>query len=254
MKASKTNGDYMNFVILLLGMLIGSFLNVCIYRIPKKQSIAYPSSHCPKCDESLKPVDLLPVISYFLNRRRCRYCGDNISPQYVIVELLNGLIYILLYLKFGLSLIFLKYIILASLLIVISFIDYKLKIIPNELIVFGLIVGLAFNIFNFSDYFFTGIIGMLIGGGIFLLIALLAPMGGGDIKLMGILGLFLGGQLILLTTLLSFITGALISVILIVLKIKSRKDEIPFAPFISLAAIITLIYGEHIISWYLALI
>ena len=95
---------------------------------------------------------------------------------------------------------------------------------------------------------------MLIGGGVFLLIALLAPMGGGDIKLMGLLGLFLGWQLILLTILLSFIVGALISVILIVLKIKGRKDEIPFAPFISLAAIITLIYGEQIIRWYLALI
>lgn len=244
----------MEVLVLTLGLLIGSFLNVCIYRIPRKQSIAYPPSHCPKCDESLKPVDLIPVISYFLNKGKCKYCGDKISLQYPTVELLNGLIYLFLYFEFGLSIIFIKYIILSSLLLVISFIDYKLKIIPNQLVIFGSIIGLALNIVNFNQSFLTGIVGMVIGGGIFLIIALVGPMGGGDIKLMAMLGLFFGWQLILLITFLSFIIGALVSVVLLAFKIKSRKDEIPFGPFISMAAMIAIIYGDQIIEWYLTII
>lgn len=244
----------MIFLTLLLGVLIGSFLNVCIYRIPKKQSIAYPPSHCPKCDESLKPVDLLPVISYFLNKGKCRYCGEKISPQYPIVELLNGIIYFILFFKFGLSITFIKYAILTSLLIVISFIDYKLKIISDELIIFGLVIGVVFNILNFSSGFVNGILGLLIGGGIFFIIALLGPMGGGDIKLLGVLGFWLGWKNILLITLLSFVIGAIVSVVLVILGVKNRKDTIPFGPFIAIATFISIVFGSQVLTWYSSII
>ncbi|MTI48216.1 MAG: prepilin peptidase [Firmicutes bacterium] len=240
--------------IFTLALLIGSFLNVCIYRIPNKQSIAYPPSHCPKCDTSLKPVDLIPVISYFLNKGKCRYCGEPISPQYPIVEIMNGLLYLILYLKFGLSLIFVKYAILTSLLIVVSFIDYKFEIIPNGLMIFGIIIGLIFNIMNFNTSFVNGIIGLFLGGGIFLIIAFIGPMGGGDIKLMGVLGLIFGGKGILLIALLSFIIGAISSIILILIGVKGRKDTIPFGPFISIAAVVTMLYGNEILRMYLEII
>ena len=119
----------MNFIIFTLGLLIGSFLNVCIYRIPKKESIAFPPSHCTSCETKLRVLDLIPILSYIIAKGKCKYCGDKISPQYPLVELLNGILYLLLYLKYDYSLNFIFYSILVSTLLVISFIDYKHKII-----------------------------------------------------------------------------------------------------------------------------
>ncbi|MCT4595183.1 MAG: prepilin peptidase [Anaeromicrobium sp.] len=247
----------MTYITLTIGLLIGSFLNVCIYRIPKEESIAYPPSHCPKCNNQLKPLDLVPLFSYLLNKGKCRYCRETISLQYPIVEFLNGIIYLLLYFKFGLNILFVKYGVLASLLIVISFIDYELKIIPDECNLFGIIISGAFIIFHNFNY--TGLkeslLGLLLGGGIFLIIAILTgAMGGGDIKLMGVLGFAFGWKLILLITLLSFVIGAIVSIILLLLKLKNRKDAIAFGPFISVATLITIFYGTEIISWYMSIL
>lgn len=242
------------FVLSFFGLLIGSFLNVCIYRIPKGKSISYPPSHCPRCKERLKPIDLIPILSYIFNKGRCRYCGEGISPQYPIVEFLNGLIYLILYLRFGLTILFFKYAILASLLIVISFIDYKYKIIPDRLNLFCLCVGILFILLYGNKWLMlNSAIGLFTGGGLFLIIAVVTKgaMGGGDIKLMGALGLCLGWQYILLTSLLSFIIGAIISLLLLALKIKSRKDYIPFGPFISIAAIVVMTYGKELIQLYI---
>lgn len=238
-------------IIFIIGILTGSFLNVCIYRIPKKQSTTYPSSHCPKCEKSLKPADLIPVISYFLNKGNCKYCGEKISPQYPIVEMLNGIIYLLLFLKLGYTILFIKYAILGSLLIIISFIDYKLRIIPDKLIRFGLFTGIIFNIISFNGDFVNGFIGLFVGGGIFLIIAIFGPMGGGDIKLMGVLGLWLGWKHILVVSLLSFIIGAIVSILLLITKIKGRKDTIPFGPFIAIATMVVILYGVRIMTWYI---
>jgi leader peptidase (prepilin peptidase)/N-methyltransferase len=247
----------MTVLIIIFSLLIGSFLNVCIYRIPRNKSIVFPASHCPKCGQGLKPVDLIPVISYFLNKGRCRYCGDSISLQYPIVELLNMATYLILYYKFGISIEFLKYGILTSLLIVIAFIDYEHKIIPDRLIILGLLTAFAsITLYNTEVNIINGTVGLLIGGGILLIIAVVTngAMGGGDIKLMGVLGLMLGWKKILLVLLLSFILGSIISIFLLVLKIKGRKDYIAFGPFISIAAFIAIIYGNEIINWYIALI
>ncbi|CAH2214673.1 prepilin peptidase [Tepidibacter aestuarii] len=244
----------MNFIILTLGLLIGSFLNVCIYRIPRNESISFPPSHCLKCSTNLNPIDLIPVLSFIWTRGKCRYCSEKISNRYPLVEILNALIYLILYLKFSITILFIKYALLSSILIVISFIDYDHQIIPDEIVIFGIILTFILHtLYNFKWNILNGTIGLLIGGGLFLIIALVTngAMGGGDIKLMGMLGFSLGYKYILLITLLSFIIGAAASLILIFLKIKSRKDFIPFGPFIAMAALVTIYFGDEIINWYL---
>lgn len=244
----------MTFLILLFGLTIGSFLNVCIYRIPKGESISYPPSHCMGCGTRLKHLDLIPIISYLLAKGKCRYCGEKISLQYPIIEILNAFIYVLLFYKFGLSLLLIKYSILCSVLLVISIIDFDHKIIPNSINLFLLIYGIIFNIIDFSFSNLTSnLLGLFIGGGLFLLIAIISKgaMGGGDIKLVAVLGLLFGFKKILLITFLSFIIGAIISILLLLFKIKKRKDYIPFGPFICIGAFITIIYGNNIIEWYL---
>ena len=239
--------------IFIIGIIIGSFLNVCICRIPMNHSIVKPPSHCPECNTYLKPIDLIPIVSYLLLRGRCRYCGDRISPRYPAVELLNGLMYMLLFSKFGWTGICLKYCIFSSLLLVVGLIDYDHKIIPDGIMIFGLIAGACFL---FSGHFrinlFNGLMGFFVGGGVFFLIAMVTngAMGGGDIKLMAVTGLWLGWKYILLVMLLSFVLGAMVSMVLLLLKLKSRKDEIPFGPFISLSAFIAMYFGQEIILWY----
>lgn len=244
----------MSIFILIVGLLIGSFLNVCIYRIPLKESIAFPPSHCPSCGTSLKPVDLIPVLSYLFCRGRCRYCQGKISIQYPIIETANAIIYLLIFLKYGYTLEFAGLALLGSLLLVVAVIDLQTQEIPNELMIFGLICGIIFNLLHLDlAYFLQSISGLVLGGGIFLLIAVVSrgAMGGGDIKLMGVLGFWLGWKLILIVAMLSFLIGAVISVGLMILKIRGRKDYIPFGPFITLAAWIVIYQGAAIWTWYM---
>lgn len=243
----------MIWIIFILGLLIGSFLNVCIYRIPKKESIILPPSHCVSCDTKLQPLDLVPIFSYLFYRGKCRYCGEGISPQYPIVELISGLIFILLFWRFGLGFSFIRYGILSSLLIIITFIDFNYQIIPDRLIVFGFIIEFALKLIQMElGFFINGALGLVMGGGLFLLIAVASKgaMGGGDIKLMAMLGFIFGIRYILLISFLSFIIGAIVSIFLLILKIKGRKDYIPFGPFIALATILAIFYGDKIIDWY----
>ena len=243
--------------IFIIGLLIGSFLNVCIYRIPVEQSITFPPSHCTNCKTKLRPVDLIPVLSYLRYKGKCRYCGEKISLQYPIIEILNGLIYILIFINFGYSASFVFYSILSSLLVIIGVIDYKHTIIPNGSIIFGLIAGLIYRlilplVLELEIPWIDSILGLLIGGGFFLLIAIIfnGGMGGGDIKLMGMLGFFLGLNKIIMVTFLSFIIGAVFTLPLLALKKKSRKDMIPFGPFIALSALITMLYYHELLNLY----
>ncbi|MBB6216605.1 leader peptidase (prepilin peptidase)/N-methyltransferase [Anaerosolibacter carboniphilus] len=245
----------MLIIVGLFGLIIGSFLNVCIWRIPRGESIAFPSSHCPQCNTFLKPVDLIPVASFILFRGKCRYCGEKISLQYPMIEALNGLIYVLLYTRFGYSLDFIQYAALSSLLLTISLIDIQHQIIPDHLTFIGLMLALGFGMSTFIEVEGTlgaHLLGLLIGGGFLLLVAFVTngAMGGGDIKLMGMLGLWLGWKWTLLTMLLSFVIGACVSLLLLVAKIKTRKDAIPFGPFIAIAALMTVLYGNDIINYY----
>ena len=250
----------MTILISLYGLLIGSFLNVCIYRIPREESIVFPSSHCPNCGTKLLWHDLVPVFSYLVLRGNCRYCGEKISPQYPIVELLNSLIYTLTYWKFGLSFSFLYYAVIFSILIVIAFIDLNEMIIPDILIILILTVTVLYRLLLFLLYsksfdLLNSIGGLVLSSFLFILIILISKggMGGGDVTLIGSLGFILGIKKILLTIFSAFIFGAIISIILLVTKIREKKDPIPFGPFIILGFFITVFWGDELINWYLSL-
>lgn len=240
-------------IILTIGICIGSFINVCIYRIPNRQSIAFPPSHCQDCQHPLRWKDLIPILSYLRLKGKCGYCGEKISPQYPIIELLNGGLYLGLFLKYGWTPLFFVWAILTSLLLTVTIIDLRHQIIPDECILFGLVVGILLHIISVYDIsILSGLIGFLVGGGIFLTIALVTKgaMGGGDIKLMAMLGLWFGTTDILVIALLSFFIGAIMSIFLIIFKLKTRKDMIPFGPFIALATLIVILYGQEILTLY----
>ena len=248
----------MSILITIYGLLIGSFLNVCIYRIPLGKSIVFPGSHCPHCNTSLKALDLMPVLSYFSTLGKCRYCKKKVSFRYPFFELIAAFIFLLIYERFGWTYDFYIYGFLACLLIVITGIDYDHQIIPDGLVLLGsgvAILNLLYRYFTFKDFtqFLDNFGGAFVGGGLFLLIAIVSNggMGGGDIKLMGMLGLWLGIRSILLTVFLSFIIGAVVSVIFLASKLKTRKEAIPFGPFIAIAALITICFQRELLIWYL---
>lgn len=240
----------MILIFFIYGLFIGSFVNVCIYRIPAGKSIVWPPSSCGSCGHRLNYIDMLPVINYIINRGRCRYCGEPYSPQYPLIELANGVLYALVYLKFGFAAASVVYCAIISILIAVSLIDFKHRIIPDSLNIAGAITGIIYIIITKASLP-DKIAGALIGLGLFLAIALVTnAMGGGDIKLMAVMGLMFGIEGVLFITLCSFILGAVISLILLSLKIKGRKDQIPFGPFISLSVLIYIFFGFEIINWY----
>jgi len=245
-------------LIFILGLIVGSFSNVCIYRIPRNESIIYPASHCPKCRSKIKPVDNIPLLSFILLKGRCRNCKSKISIQYPVVELLTGLIYLIIYLAYGLSIQTLSYIILSSALIIIAFIDLNEQIIPDVISLPGIVVGFILSFFINYISFVDSALGIAVGGGIILIIGLggsvifkKEAMGGGDVKLAAMIGAFLGWRYIVISLFLGFFLGALAGIVLILSKIKSREDAVPFGPFIVLGSFITLLWGEKIITWYI---
>lgn len=248
----------MSILIFLLGTIIGSFLNVCIYRMPKGQSIVYPPSHCPNCSTPLKWYNLIPILSFIVQRGKCGYCGEKISPQYPIVEFFNGVFYLMLFYKFGLNLDFIFYSIIFSILIIIFFIDLYHQIIPNGLNILILVLGIIYKFLQFILYnkpldLINSLLGLIIASGVFLLIIIISKggMGGGDMKLIGVLGFIIGLKRIVLTIFLSFIIGAIISIFLLLFKIKGRKDPIPFGPFICLAFMAVVFWGDNLFLWYM---
>jgi leader peptidase (prepilin peptidase)/N-methyltransferase len=245
-------------LIFILGLIVGSFSNVCIYRIPKNESIIYPASHCPKCSSPIKPIDNVPILSYVLLKGRCRNCKNKISIQYPSVELLTGLIYLIIYLIYGLNIQTLIYIILSSALIIIAFIDLNEQVIPEVISLPGIVIGIILSVFVPYISLINSALGIVIGGGIILVIRLAGSlifkkesMGIGDIELTAMIGAFLGWRYITISLFLGFFLGALAGIFLIILKIKSREDSLPFGPFIILGSFITLLWGEKIISWYI---
>jgi leader peptidase (prepilin peptidase)/N-methyltransferase len=243
--------------IFIFGLIIGSFLNVCIYRIPAGKSIATPPSSCGSCGTRLKPLDLFPIVSWIFLGGKCRYCGESIAIRYPFVELMTGLLFSVVFWQYGMDKVLLPYLTLTAILISITFIDLDHQIIPNKINLFALGGFLVFNIIlgyiNWTD----SLLGALIGGGFLFLLVIIskgAAMGMGDVKLMAVLGLYLGWTSIILTLLLSFIIGGVFGVLLLVLKIKGRKDAIPFGPWIAIAAFVTIVFGSNILTWYIALL
>jgi len=251
----------------LLGLIVGSFLNVCILRIPQKQSIVLPSAHCPKCGHPLKAWENIPLFSYMFLRGKCAYCEQTISFQYPLVELAGGLLFLAVFLKFKWSFETPVAFFFVSILTVLAVIDLEHKLIPNKIILPGLGAGFFFLILELIlrvDFIpLTGVsssvayplIGLVLGGGLLLIPAMIKTdwMGGGDIKLAAFMGLFLGGY-ILLALLLGSLLSAVVGIILILFKKMGRKDTIAFGPFLALGSLITLFFGPQIFNFYRLLI
>ncbi|MEO0099780.1 MAG: prepilin peptidase [candidate division WOR-3 bacterium] len=243
-----------SFLFFLFGLIIGSFLNVCIYRIPRKISIAFPPSFCPNCKKRIRPYDNIPVLSYLLLGGRCRYCRKRISPIYPIVEFLTGITFYLLYLKLSLSFSLFISLVYFSLLLLTAFLDWQEKATYDLIIYLGVIFGFLFNLKNpiFS------LIGILVGAFTIFLFRLLGflwrkkeMMGTGDIFLGGMIGSLLGWQFTLLVIFLGAFFGVLISSILIALKVWKRDSYIPFCSFLSLATGLVFFFGDKILDLYL---
>lgn len=261
---------FLGTIIFIMGLCVGSFLNVCIYRIPLGKSVSFPPSSCPSCGNGLKPLDLVPVFSYIFLKGQCRYCKSGISLQYPAVELFTAFVWLLVFLRYGASFETIALIGLYSLLIPVALIDLVHMIIPNGLVIAGIVGGTGVFIYNaFYQPFalfepapwYTPLIGMVSASGILFIVALVGlliyksdgAMGMGDVKLFLPIGMFLGWKIALLTLFLSFIIGGIASILLLVLRIKDRKSAIPFGPFIVLAAFVTGLYGTSILNWYFGL-
>jgi len=241
--------------IFIIGTLVGSFLNVCIYRLPEGKSVVSPPSACSSCEHRLGFLDLIPILSYVFNRGRCRHCGGKYSAQYPFIELLNGILYLFVFYKYGFTWISVMHCLTLSVLIVVFMIDLRHKIIPDSIIIFGLLYTTIISIMFIDINFLNKLFGLAFGFGLFLLIAIVTnAMGGGDIKLMGFLGLNFGLTGIIFVTVASFVIGAVVSVGLLASKIATRKDYIPFGPFIAVAAVIYIFWGKEIINLYFNLI
>jgi leader peptidase (prepilin peptidase)/N-methyltransferase len=240
-------------LIFILGLFIGSFLNVLIYRIPRGESVVWPGSHCVQCGQALKPLDLIPVLSYLFLRGRCRYCGAKISLRYPLVELLTAVSFYLVYLQYGLTVWTAAGCVLTALLMVVTFTDIDEGIIPDVITYPGMLAGLGFAFFTIGIK--SALIGMIAFGVVFFLIALLSRggMGGGDVKLVAVIGAFVGPMNALLVFILSSLAGGIWAIGLLLFRQAGRKTEIRFGPFLALAAYVVFLYGQQMLRFYLGL-
>jgi leader peptidase (prepilin peptidase) / N-methyltransferase len=245
----------------LFGLALGSFLNVCIYRIPLNQSIIYPPSSCPHCRERIRFYDNLPVISYLILMGRCRKCGNSISPQYPLVEATTAVLSLALFLKLGASLEYLFFLLFGAALIAIAFIDLHHKIIPDVLSLPGIVVGFAFSLLPSSPLSWSdSLIGVISGGGFLLLVGLAFEkitgregMGMGDVKMLAMIGAWMGWRSLLFIILLSSLAGSLIGGAMLVLTRRGAKARIPFGPFLALGTFGYLFFGSELAQWYFRL-
>lgn len=234
---------------------------MCIYRIPQKESIVYPSSHCTKCGHKLYIPDLIPVISYIALKGKCRYCKSKVSLRYLIIEITNSLLYVVLFIKFKLTLEFFSYCFLISLLLVVFVIDLRYKIIPNKINLFGFSIILTIKILQ-SLYYLSfaplldSTLGLLIGAVPILLVILITNggMGAGDMKLMAVIGMWFGLKFTYLVLLIGILAASIMAIILLVTKQSTKKSELPFAPFLFVSTFICLIFGQTILDFIRILI
>lgn len=242
-------------ILFILGLVIGSFLNVCIYRLPREESIVFRSSHCPGCNKKLGVMELIPLLSYFLLKGKCRSCGEKISFRYPLVEFLTGLLFVVTYLSTGMDILLVKNLFLFSLLLVIIFIDLDYQIIPNTLVLIFFLWSLLWQIFYPEIPWGDAFLGAALGGGLLLALAIISKggMGGGDIKLMFAAGFYLGGAMTAVALFVGFFSGALVGIVLMVLKLKTRKDYIPFGPFLSGGIMVAYLWGPLLVEGYLRL-
>lgn len=259
----------------ILGSIVGSFLNVCIHRMPHGESVVWPSSHCPNCKKRIRPTDNIPFISYILLKGKCRFCAKKISLRYPLVELLTALAFVVLYNTYGFSYDIIFYAVLMSGLIIATFIDIKHRIIPDEISVGGLIVGFILNSvrgFNLQPISYhlqpmlNSFLGIIIGGGVIYLTGKIfdwvyfkllkmppiqgetESMGGGDVKLLAMIGAFLGWQKALLAFFIAPFFGLAAGLINLLVK---KDHTIPYGPFLSLGAVAAMFWADKIIAFFI---
>ena len=254
-------------IVALFGTVVGSFLNVCIARIPNGESIVYPTSHCPKCRAPIAVYDKIPLISYLMLQGRCRSCLEPISSRYFFVELLMGLVAAALYYRFGLGFEFFVGFIFVGALLVIAFIDLDVRMVPDVISLPGIISGLAVSMIG---YFFIGgqpsivpspvssVVGILVGGGFLLATAWIYEkltgvegMGGGDIKLLAMIGAFLGWPAIPITLFFASLVGSIVGIACMIWTGAGRRLALPFAPFLCSGAVVFIFFGQDLARFYL---
>lgn len=270
----------LSFFVAAFGLMIGSFLNVCIYRLPRGESVVTPRSHCPGCNRPVAGYDNIPVASYLILGGKCRRCRTSISLLYPAVELATGLLFLFLLLIFGFTLEFAKFAVFASLLIVLTITDWQTRLLPDRVTFPGMAMGLVFcqivpvgdgtgamlarlcGISGASwrvDSVADSLLGALAGGGLLFALGEIyfrlrhkEGMGFGDVKMMAMAGFFLGPKLVLLTIWLASVTGALVGGSFILLSRKDwRAFEIPFGTFLGVAALFASLWGNTLLRWYL---
>ncbi|MEK4426293.1 prepilin peptidase [Solibacillus sp. FSL K6-1523] len=241
-----------SIIVGIFGLVFGSFFNVVGLRVPKKESIISPPSHCTNCQRQLTIFDLIPVISYVLLRGKCRGCGVRFSPIYMITELLTGGLFAFAYWKIGLQPELAVALLFISLLMIINVSDIAYMIIPDKVLLFFLPLLILARGFAPLEPWWDSLLGAIIGFGILLLIAVVSKggMGGGDIKLFFVIGIVLGTVQTLLILFLAAFIGMVVGIVILIINNKGRKTPVPFGPSIALAAILVFFYGEPILQWY----
>ncbi len=237
----------------ILGLLLGSFYNVCILRLPLEESIVKTPSHCPQCKKNIPWYLNIPVFSYVFLMGKCKFCKNKISIQYPLVEIASGLLFYFLFKHYGLSFQLLSYTVFCSALLIVTVIDLHHRIIPNEISLPGILVGFGFCFLTKDILWWESILGFILGGGVFFSIAYLYEkfakregLGGGDIKLLAMIGAWLGYQSILIVIVISSLVGSVIGVGLMLTKNKNLQTAIPFGPFLALAALLYVFFGHEI--------
>ncbi|PLY02885.1 MAG: prepilin peptidase [Desulfuromonas sp.] len=245
--------------VFVFGTVIGSFLNVCIARVPAGESVVSPRSKCPECGTFISWYQNIPLLSYMFLRGRCAGCGVKISLRYPLVELLTGILFVAVLWYFGLGFASPVFWVFVSLLICISFIDYDHQIIPNVISLPGIVLGFVFSFLLPGMPWLDSLLGIVAGGGSLWLVAFIyylltraEGMGMGDVKLLAMIGAFLGYQAVLPVIFIASLLGSVVGILLMVITRSGRKLAIPFGPYLSMAALITLLWGDALLKWYLS--
>lgn len=248
-------------IFFVFGAAVGSFLNVCIYRLPLRESIVFPASHCRTCAAPLPWYDNLPLISYLFLRGHCRSCGASFSPRYLLVELLTALLTVGLVWQFGLTVAALSAFVLVAALIVITFIDLDYQLIPDVISVPGIVLGFLFSLVSPTLTWWSSLVGIALGGGILLAVAEgyrfltgREGMGGGDVKLLAMIGAFLGWRAVPFTLFVASLVGSVVGLAVMVRHQGNAQLALPFGPFLAFGALCYLFFGERLIDWYLGLL
>lgn len=254
----------MNFYFLILafifGAVWGSFLNVCIYRIPRNISIIFPQSFCPNCKNKIPFYYNIPILGYFIINGKCKFCQIKISFRYPFIEFLSALFAVLCFIKWPMPISLINFLFIST-LIVITFIDIDFQIIPDSINYSGIVVSFLLSIFLFKRDLVQTLLAVIIGGGIFYLIGITYEkiakkegLGGGDVKLMAFLGAFLGLKSVFFIIFVASTTGTIFGIFLMLFKNKNKEYAIPFGPFLSFSALLYLFFGDKIIAWYLGIL